>query len=125
MGNRLTATYMNIPDEDDESGDDDDDEQFYDATIHVDSQDENYDKENILSRDLYSPESKAEESSEGKTQDKPISKCAQQMSVDVGLVIGLVAQVEELLSHLSNQDFQAAMSTADLLRAHGIGTQSE
>lgn len=44
---------------------------------------------------------------------------SRQMSVDARVVSSLVSQVEELLSHLGNQDYQAAQSAAMLLKAFG------
>ena len=43
------------------------------------------------------------------------------MSVDAKVVSSLVSNVEELLDHLSNHDYQAAHSAAMLLKSCGIG----
>ena len=48
-----------------------------------------------------------------------------QMAVDAKVVSSLVSNVEELLDHLSNHDYQAAHSAAVLLKSCGMGAGGE
>ncbi|XP_076454115.1 uncharacterized protein LOC143289128 isoform X2 [Babylonia areolata] len=52
---------------------------------------------------------------------KAEKRVKKKMSVDAEVVSSLVANVEELLGHLSNHDYQAAHSAAMLLKSCGIG----
>ena len=109
MGNQATKPYIV-----DEAESDDD--ISYDTAPENDLHPSDSDPD-----DLDTPPSNKGDHAVSKGAEKK-TKGRKQMTVDAQVVSSLVANVEELLSHISNHDYQAAHSAAILLRSCGIGT---
>lgn len=105
MGNQGVKPYI----VDDQDSDQEDNEISYDTAPETDLHSDD------LEDDLEPLATKVNKVKAEKQRSK------RKMSVDAEVVSSLVANVEELLGHLSNHDYQAAHSAAMLLKSCGIG----
>ncbi|KAL8612220.1 hypothetical protein ACOMHN_028917 [Nucella lapillus] len=111
MGNQAIKPYI----VEDEDSDLDDGEICYDTAPETDLHSRDSDD---LDDDLNPSVKDAKKVGSSKVKGE---KRGKKMSVDAEVVSSLVANVEELLGHLSNHDYQAAHSAAMMLQSCGIG----
>lgn len=115
MGNRLPQSQPYIIDEASS-----DDEINYDTAPETEMQsfEEDEEEENDVEN---APEREASTYLTKESSQVEPEENMQNLLVDANMMSRLIGQVEELLSHLSNQDYQAAHSAAMFLQSCGIG----